>query len=265
MATQMSAYVSLSARQSGIRVTLCEPDPAIRAQIRTVIDSDPLLVLAGESNSWSGCRECLQESVPELLIVRSELIPIDWQCRHEFDSFLPVVIAVRTTLAFATGDRQCNELRFPADAHAIKLSLDRAVRDIYDRKAKQLLYLVERYVSAATPAAQYNASLQAERDGLSVDLRIDSILAIVAARKHVSVFSTDGHFRMREPIHRLAGRLDPRMFVRIHRSVIINVRHIDRSHTNLSISSRIVLSDGSNYRIGPNYREAVAAALSEAA
>jgi two-component system LytT family response regulator len=260
----MSAYVSLSARQSGIRVTLCEPDPAIRAQIRTVIDNDPLLVLVGESNSWPDCQECLQESVPELLIVRSELMPVDWHDRHEFDSFLPAVIAVRTTLAFANGDRQANNLRFPADAHAIKNSLDRAVRDIYDRKAKQLLYLVERYVSAAAPAPQYKPFLQVERDGTLLDLRTERILSIVAARKHVSIFSTDGQFHLREPIHRLAGRLDPRLFVRIHRSVIINVRHIDRSKTNLGLSSRIVLNDGSSYRIGPNYREAVTEALGEA-
>jgi|SRR5579871_192709 len=261
----MSAYVSLSARQSGIRVTLCEPDPAIRAQIRTVIDSDPLLVLVGESSSWRDCEQCLQESVPELLIVRSELIPLHWQCGHEFDSLLPVVIALRTTLSFASADRDRNHLRFPADTHAIKLSLDRAVRDIYDRKAKQLLYLVERYVSAAAPVPQYKAFLQVERDGQSFDLRPDSILSIVAARKYVSIFATDGQFLLREPIHRLAARLDPRFFLRIHRSVIINVRHIDRSQTNLSLSSRIVLSDGSSYRTGPNYREAVAAALSEAA
>lgn len=257
----MSAYLSLGARQSGIRVTLCEPDPAIRAQFRTVIDNDSLLILVGESNNWAECEACLQESVPELLIVRSELIPHDWQSRLEIDSFLPVVIAVRTTLTFANGDRSYNDLRFPADAHTIKASLDRAVRDIYDRKAKQLLFLVERYVSAAAPVALYKAFLRAERDGQPVDLRTDSILSIVAARKHVSIFSTDGQFHLREPIHRLASHLDPRIFVRIHRSIMINVRHIDKGAAMASKASFVLLSDGSRYPIGPNYRKTLAEAI----
>ncbi len=257
----MSAYASFESRQAGIRVAVCEPNSAIRAQLRAVIDSDPLLILAGESHSWADCEACLEEMVPELLIARSDLIPSDWRSRIDRDSFLPVVISLRPTTTFPNGGRRYNDLRVPAEPPIIKTSLDRAVRDVYERKAKQLLYLVDRYVAGSQWLSPYKTFLQVERDGNRIDLYTDSIVSIVAARKHVSIHSTNGHFMLREPIHQIASRLDPGFFVRIHRSIIINLRQIDRSMLLTAQSSEVFLSDGSRYRVGPNYREALADAL----
>jgi two-component system LytT family response regulator len=258
MATQMSAYASLDSKHTGIRVALCEPDPAIRAQVRAAIDNDPLLILAAESQNWDECETCVDSVVPELLIVRSELIPSDWSSRSS-EHFQPVVVPLCTTLTFPGPER--NDLHVPADPQTIKATLDRAVRDIYDRKAKQLLFLVDRYVAGSQSLAVYKTFIQAECDGHPIDLHTEGIVSIVAARKHVSVHSTTGRFLLREPIHRVAGDLDPAMFVRIHRSIIVNVRHINRAMPIGGKPFEVVLNDGSRFRVGPNYRDALAKAL----
>ena len=254
----MSAYTSLDSKHTGIRVALCEPDPAIRAQVRAAVDGDQLLILAAESQNWNECEACLDSVVPELLIVRSELIPADWNSRSS-DHFQPVVVPLQTTLTFPNSQR--NDLHVPADPQTIKATLDRAVRDIYDRKAKQLLFLVDRYVAGSQSLATYKTFIQAECDGHPIDLQVDKVISIVAARKHVSVHSTTGRFLLREPIHRVAGDLDPAMFVRIHRSIIVNVRHINRAMPVGAKPFEVVLNDGSRYRVGPNYRDALADAL----
>jgi len=262
MATQISPYAALGARQTGIRVALCEPDPAIRAQLRAAVSNDPLLILAGESHDWNDCESLLDGIVPELLFVRSELIPSHWSSRIDRDSFLPVVIALRSTLSFDTNRRVYHDLRVPADPQAIRTSLDRAVRDVYDRKAKQLLYLVDRYVAASHSFSLYKTVIQVERDGSMHDLPTHNIVSVVAARKHVSIHSIKGRFLLREPIHQVAARLDPTRFVRIHRSVIINLEHIDQSGPMAAKPSYVLLSDGSQYSVGPNYRETLADAMS---
>ncbi len=258
MSAQISAYASLDAKHTGIRVALCEPDSSIRQQISAAIDSDPLLILAAESQSWSECEACLDSVVPELLIVRSELIPASWSSRSS-DHFQPVVLPLRTTLSFPKAEH--NDLRVPADQQTIKATLDRAVRDIYDRKAKQLLFLVDRYVAGSQALASYKSFLQAECDGHPIDVRTDGITSIVAARKHVLVNTVTGQFLLREAIHRVADDLDPSFFIRIHRSIIVNLRHVDRSRTFSTNPYQVLLSDGSRYRVGPNYREVLADAL----
>jgi two-component system LytT family response regulator len=254
----MSAFVSLGGKQTGIRVALCEPDLAIRAQMRAAIDNDPLLILAAESQNWDDCEVCLDSVVPELLIARSELIPADW-IRRSGDSFQPVVIALRTTLSFPSAEH--NDLRVPADPQTIRATLDRAVLDIYDRKAKELLFLVDRYVAGSQAIAAFKSFLQAECDGHPIDVRTDSITSVVAARKHVLINSMTGQFLLREPIHRVADDLDPAVFIRIHRSIIVNLHHIDPTRTSAANPYQVILSDGSRYRVGPNYREVLAAAL----
>ena len=257
MATQLSAYASFEG-QLGLRVALCEPDPAVRAQLRNAIDADPLLVVAAESHSWYECEACLDDVVPELLIVRSELLPADWNLHGTPDQFRPVVIALHTTLSFPG---QENALRVPADPRAIKASLDRAVRDVYERKAKQLLFLVDRYVKGSHTASTCATVLRVERDEELVDLRTETIFSILAARKNVWIRSIHGKFLLREPIHEMSERLDPRWFVRIHRSVIINLRHIDRASLSTEKPTHVVLTDCSRYPVGPSYRDALAEAL----
>ncbi len=258
MSAQISAYAAIDAKHTGIRVALCEPDSSIRQQISAAIDSDPLLILAAESQSWSECEACLDSVVPELLIVRSELLPSAWGNRGS-DHFQPVLIPLRTTLTFPKAEQ--NDLRVPADPQSIKATLDRAVCDIYDRKAKQLLFLVDHYVAGSRALATFKSFLQAECEGHPIDVRSDSITSIVAARKHVLINSVTGQFLLREPIHRVADDLDPAFFIRIHRSIIVNLHHIDPSRTSPTNPYQVILSDGSRYRVGPNYREALAAAL----
>lgn len=260
MATQLSAYVSVGS-QLGLRVALCEPDPAVRAQLRDAIDADPLLVLAAESSSWEECAECLEEVVPELLMVRSELLPVDRNVRDAGDHFQPVVIELRTTLSFP-GDH--NVLRVPPDRRAIKACLDSAVRDVYERKAKQLLFLVDRYVQGSRAVSPYKSVVQVQRDGTRFDLRTENIFAVLAARKNVWIRSADGKFMLGESIQEMSERLDPCRFARIHRSVIINLRHIDQTRPISGKPTYIVLTDGSRYPVGPSYRDALQQALGKA-
>lgn len=257
MATQLSAYISVGS-QLGLRVALCEPDPAVCAQLRMAIDADPLLVLAVEANSWGECEACLDDVVPELLIVRSELLPVDWNARSAADSFQPVVIELRTTLSFP-GEK--NVLRVPADPRAVKSALDRGVRDVYERKAKQLLFLVDRYVQGSRAASPFKAVVKVEREGAFFDLRTENIVSVLAARKYVWIRSTAGKYMLREPIHEMGERLDPRVFVRIHRSIIINLRHIDRTCSLAEKLSYVFLTDGSRYPVGPSYRESLQQAI----
>ena len=258
MATQMSAYASVIGGKTGIRVAICEADPAHRAQLRAALDCDPLLILVGEFHNWTECETTFDEVIPDLVIARAEQIPIGWN-ELAIESIRPVVIALQTTLAFP--GQECNLLRLPADLHSIRRCLDRAVREIYDRKAKQLRYFVERYVAGSQSLSPYKAFLQVERDGEAFDLHTQEIVSVVAARKHVSIHGLNRQFILREPIHRVSERLDPAVFVRIHRSIIINVRHIDRAAGLAASGSFVAMCDGSRYPVGPNYRDVLADAL----
>lgn len=262
MAIHMLAHSSLaSASARGIRVVFCEPQAETRAQLRSFIDPDPVLTLVAETCNWSECEAALQDLGPELLIARAELIPLDWVPGSDQETSFPVVIALRAASGWADGPQGYGFLSLPAAPDAIRKSLTQAVRDIYDRKAKQLLYLVDRYVAASSIRFRYSSMLTAERDGKPIELRTEDIMSIVAARKWVSIHALSGQFLVREPIHSLFAKLDPRIFIRIHRSTIVNCCYVDSKVPISPRSSHIVMVNGTKFPVGPNYRDSLCQAI----
>jgi DNA-binding LytR/AlgR family response regulator len=257
MATTVQTNPSVVLRDMrGIRVVLCDPDEEVRAGLRTIIEADPLLTVVGETADWLTCENEVENLVPELLIVRADLIPDEWAERSAEDTFAPIVLPVSSRDWTGKGGR----IGLPFEPRAIRTSLNQVVTEIYDRKAKQLLYLVGHYVAASEVANRYETVIRVEHEDQNVEVPIEAVIAVVAARKHVIVQTSGGKNLLREPIHRVVETLDPSIFVRIHRSVIVNFSHMDLRATT-SKSSQVVMKDGSRYPIGRNYRDALAAQL----
>jgi hypothetical protein len=236
---------------------LCDPDDDVRANLRRIIEPDPLLIVVGEAKNWLACENEVENLVPELLIARADLIPEEWAVRSAEDTFAPVMLLVNGSEI--TGGRR-GTLGLPIEPGTIRSSLDRALTEIYDRKAKQLLYLVGHYVAASETTNRYEPVIKVEGEDQIEEVPVESVIAVVAARKHVIVQTSSGKRLLREPIHRVVETLDPSIFVRIHRSVIINSNHLDLRATN-SKFSQVVMKDGSRYPVGRNFRGALAARL----
>lgn len=239
-----------------LRVLLCEPDSVVRDHLRQLVQSEPVLMLAAETQNWRECEEGLDEFVPELLIARADLIPADWRSPATIDNLLPVVITLQGSYRNATGELGFN-LASTSNESAVRTSLSQAVRQVYDCMTRQLLYLVERYISGSNASSGYRCVIRVNRDEQAIDLTIDKIISMIAARKHTVIHSTDGDFMLREPIHNVEARLDPDKFIRVHRSVIINRRYLVKTLSTSPKSLFVVMQDGLEYPVGPHYRERV--------
>lgn len=256
MGMTAQAYSPLTSRNVGcIRVVLCDPDDSVRAQLKAMMDYDPLLTVVAESRDWRTCDMDVDNLVPELLIVRANLLPVGWVDRSAQDTFAPLLLTLRASGEGTTAPIAFPDLRLPIGPDAVRRSLDHAVAEIYDRKAKQLLYLVGQYVAASNPAPAYKSVITVDYDGHPGEVRTDTIIAVSAARKCVVLHTRDGHTMLREPIHSMAAKLDPAVFVRIHRSVIINCNRLEPRSFDAERLVQVVMEDGSRYPVGRNFRD----------
>src|SRR5271165_575254 len=247
-----------STRPGGIRVIVCDPDERVRSGLQAIINTDSVLVLASATCNWRECEADLDILLPELLIVRSELVPASCAAQFEQDGAFPVVIASREAADHEQRAGGSGYLPLPLDPQTTRRSLDRAVVQIYHRKAKQLSDLVSRYISGLAELRAYRSAITVERDGRSWDLSTRSILAISAARKSVWIISLSGRFMLRKPIYQVASELDPSTFFRISRSVIVNRYFLDTRATLEGKASHAVLTDGSKYVVGLDCRDSIA-------
>lgn len=93
-------------------------------------------------------------------------------------------------------------------------------------------------------------------------LRAEEVRMIRSAGNYSEIVGADRTWLVRAPIGDLAARLLPRGFVRIHRGVVINSRHVRSVSRDARGRPTIMLSSGDTLRVGRSYRDGVDALTS---
>jgi two-component system LytT family response regulator len=84
-------------------------------------------------------------------------------------------------------------------------------------------------------------------------LRTAEIDWVEAEGNYVRLHASGASHLLREPLHRLEARLDPRRFVRVHRSAIVNLDRVRRLEPWFHGEFEVVLEDGTRLRSSRTY------------
>ena len=86
-------------------------------------------------------------------------------------------------------------------------------------------------------------------------LKVDEIDFIEADGNYAKLHVGRKMHLLREKMNDLEGRLDPARFVRIHRSIIVNLERIKEMHPHFNGDYVVVLEDGRQLRLSRTRRE----------
>jgi len=109
--------------------------------------------------------------------------------------------------------------------------------------------------SAAAEAPTYLERIMLKSEGRTVFLSVDDIKWIEAAGVYVELHVGRKTFLYRSSMTQMAERLDPRRFVRIHRSTLVNTASIRKVQPRSHGDYTIVLDDGTEVVMGRAHRE----------
>ena len=102
----------------------------------------------------------------------------------------------------------------------------------------------------------------AVRKGRSQHLVRTADIHWVEAQGYYAALHTDsGSFMLRRSLTKLEDELDPRSFIRVHRSTIVNVDHVNGLTTNDSGSCLVMLTDGTRRGVSRSGRRKLKSAL----
>lgn len=149
----------------------------------------------------------------------------------------------------------------PIDDERFAETLDRARETLASRQAAQRQPRLEAWLSAQPDHPRY-ATRFAVRSGHKVTIvAADELDWIEAMGDYAGLHVGDALHLLREPLHRLARRLDPTQFVRIHRSTIVRVARVAEIQALPNRDCLLRLHNGTPLRGSRTYGDALHAAL----
>lgn len=207
-------------RDPPVRVLIAEDDPAQLDAIATaVLQLKPQWSVVARVHEADALLPAIEATAPDLLILDIHLGPSrepDWMAR------LPPELAV----IFATCDPGFAVQAFEQSA------VDYLLKPITLRRLRQALERASRDARLGSAAASAEAVdpahrwITMSRGQDMVMVTEDEVAYLQADLKYTRVVTLRGEGLVRLGIGELCARLSPHDFVRIHRSVVVNRRHI---------------------------------------
>ncbi len=175
----------------------------------------------------------------------------------------PHVVFVTAYDAFATRAFEVSAVDYvlkPVDFDRLRAALGRCrervdAADARDREA-ELRALIEALRAPSRELEtqdRFERELWVPRRGEFVRLAVDDIEWIGAERDYVRLNSPHGSFLIRETMAGMIDRLDPERFLRVHRSTIVQRRHIESLQPTGYGRLRLRLQSGAELSVGRFY------------
>jgi two-component system LytT family response regulator len=256
-----------------ITTLIVDDEPAARRGLRLLLEADPEIAVAGEAATGS-------EAVQRILELRPDLVLLDIQM-PEMNGFqvletvgdrhTPAVVFVTAHDQHAIRAFEVHALDYllkPFDDERFQAAIGRAKNEIRRRQTDaigaRLRQLLDYLDTAAHPAdaeaTDTAGSLRGDRillksGGEIYFLKAEEIDWIEADGDYMKFHAGGRSHLLRETMSRLEARLDPKRFIRIHRSTIVNIDRVKKLSPDFAGEYAVILQDGTKLRLSRGYHE----------
>jgi two-component system LytT family response regulator len=261
-------------------VLIVEDEPIARRGLRKLLNSRGDVEVVGECANGLDAVDFIRRKQPDLVVLDVRmpgLSGLDVVLKVGPDA-MPLVVFVTAYDNFAI-----RAFELAAVDYVVKPFTDRRLMEAIDRilarhadrvSAGRLRRLIDAFelaeIPQSTSASAHRSTAPSRwrerflvragnRDAV---VHTSEIARIRANGYYASLVTHDRkEFLVRTPLDQLERELDPDVFVRVHRSAIVNLREVRGMERTARRSTVVVLRDGTNVPLSRSYREAVLLAL----
>ena len=251
-----------------IRTLIVDDEPIARQTLKDYCSLESDVEVIGE------CRYGA-EAVKRIAALKPDLVFLDVQMRRVNGleviekigrDAMPLVIFVTAYDQYAVDAFELNAVDYllkPFDRERFRAALERArgrlsspgstdVRSQVHAAVRQALSNLSGAVPGVGPKR-----IVAEKNERYIFVDPADVHAVEASRNYITLLVGGERYLLRCGMQQAESLLDPAMFLRIHRSVIINTRHIREMSRQLYGDYEVTLSNGAKFTSGRAYRRRV--------
>lgn len=246
---------------SPLRLLIVDDEPLIRLGIRRAIEAMAGVAIAGECGTPDDAVAAIAAAAPDLVILDVQMpggTGLD-VVRRIGPAHMPPVIFVTAFDEYAVQAFELNAVDYvlkPFDPERLQQAIARARERIQAAGDRVLADRLEKLLAAHDdPRPDDRLVIRtAERFDL---VPVDAIDWIEAADNSVRLHCGAARHLLGQTMTALERRLDPRRFVRVHRSRIVNRSRVVAVHVLIGGTYELQLRDGTRLTSGRQYRDAV--------
>jgi two-component system LytT family response regulator len=255
-----------AAAQAPIRVLVVDDEPLAREKIRGMAAHDPDIRVVGECSNGAEAVEAIQSMRPDLVLLDVQMPEVGGFAVLEAlkDEWLPPIIFITAYDHYAVRAFEVHALDYllkPFDRERFQTAIERAKRQIRRDNGSHLDARILQLLEQISEQPRYSERLVVKNGGRVFFLNTDEIDWIEAEGNYVSIHAGKKSYLLRETISGLESQLDPKGFVRIHRSAIVRLNCVKELQPWSHGEYHVILQDGTRLTLSRSYREKLQAAL----
>jgi two-component system LytT family response regulator len=248
---------------SVVRAVIADDEPLARTKLRLLLDSEAQIKVVAECHNGTQTLAAIRSCRPDLLLLDIQMPDLDgFQVLSEISpKEMPVVIFTSAYDQYAIRAFEAHALDYllkPFDQSRLHQAVERArleLRKSRDREiTHRILDLLSQVKSEKQAVPEFDTRLVIKTKGRIVFLNVDEIDWVEAAANYVRLNVGKESYLFRETISGTSERLNPSQFIRIHRSMIVNVRKIKELIPVNSGEYVVVLKSGKELSCSRGYR-----------
>lgn len=249
-----------------IRSIIVDDELLARRIIREMLEDDPEIEIVGECVNGHEAVEAIQSLKPDLVfldIQMPEVAGFEVLEALKGDS-LPIVIFVTAYDQYAVRAFEYHALDYllkPFDRERFETALVRAKKQTRRERNGELDRRILGLLEALKAENKYLERIVIKNGGRVFFLDTSEIDWIEAEGNYVNIHTDKKSHLLRETIGSLESQLDPKQFLRVHRSTIVKIDSIQELQPWFHGEYHIILRNGKNLTLSRNYREQLQAVL----
>ncbi|PYQ27967.1 MAG: DNA-binding response regulator [Acidobacteria bacterium] len=234
-----------------IRALIVDDEPLARQRVRLFLERHRDVEIAGECADGEEVILMAPHLAPDLLF-----LDVDMPRVGAFAALGALGAAQRPAVIFITAHEEFALDAFEANA------VDYLVKPFSHERFDRALERARRFLAPGNEPEPEPAAPSRHRERFAVRVRGQVILIkaetiqwIGAEGNYARLYTGAESFLIRDSLQKLESQLDPNIFVRVHRSGIVNIEKVKKLVTAEDGGFSIVLQNDASVSLGPSYRD----------
>lgn len=242
-----------------IRTLIIDDEPLARQGIRSLLEQDAEIEIIGECTDGVQAIEEIQRSTPDLIFLDVQMPEVNgFDVIDALQSFrTPGIIFVTAFDQYAIEAFKVHALDYllkPVDEKRFRTALDHAKIFIRSNKNHLLNEKLLNLLGDLKKEQKYPSRIVIKSNGRILFLPVHEIDWIEAAGDYATIHARKEKYLIREKMSALESKLDANIFIRIHRSTIVNAERIKELQPKFRGEYVVCLNDGTQLTMSRSYR-----------